>query len=191
MIKLKIKKSNFTIPSIGNKGTNKFIQFRYDDVRFRMSFDLNKITNEKLRDKQFEIYRSEFEFSNILKANLQDENIDFIFEIFQFCHARQDRLSLRKLALNYNAYHKGLRFGFTTFCFDEYGWLKNENWDRTEVIEFEVKCFHATSKIILGKGKMICGATVYITKSHLLEVPLGYLFIRNPSILMNRFMNLH
>ena len=96
---------------------------------------------------------SELEFSNILKANLQDENIDFIFEIFQFWDSRQDRLSLRKLALNYYAYHKGLRFGFTTFWFDEYGWLKNENWDRTEVIEFEVKGFHATNKIILGKGK--------------------------------------
>lgn len=96
---------------------------------------------------------SEFEFSNILKANLQDENVDFIFETFQFWDSRQDRLSLRKLPLNYNVYHKGLLFGFTTFWFDEYGWLKNENWDRTEIIEFGVKGFHATNKIILGKGK--------------------------------------
>lgn len=96
---------------------------------------------------------SEFEFSNILKANLQDENVDFIFETFQFWDSRQDRLSLRKLPLNCNVYHKGLLFGFTTFWFDEYGWLKNENWDRTEIIEFGVKGFHATNKIILGKGK--------------------------------------
>ena len=63
---------------------------------------------------------SEFEFSNILKANLQDENVDFFYKIFQFWDSRQDRLSLRKLPLNYNIYHKGLLFGFTTFWFDEY-----------------------------------------------------------------------
>ena len=96
---------------------------------------------------------SELEFSNIIKANLQDENADSFYEIFKFWDAREDRLSLRKLALNYNVYHKGLRFGFTTFWFDEYGWLKNENWDGIEVIEFGVKGFHATNKIILGKGK--------------------------------------
>ena len=96
---------------------------------------------------------SELEFLNILKANLQDENVDYFFEIFQFWDARQDRLSLRKLALNYNAYHKGLRFGFTTFSFDEYGWLKNENWDNIEVIEFETKGLNATNKITLGKGQ--------------------------------------
>ena len=96
---------------------------------------------------------SEFEFSKILEANLQDENVDFFYKIFQFWDSRQDRLSLRKLALNYNAYHKGLRFGFTTFWFDEYGWLKNENWENIEVIEFETKGFNATNKITLGKGQ--------------------------------------
>lgn len=94
---------------------------------------------------------SEFEFSKILEANLQDENVDFFYKIFQFWDSRQDRLSLRKLALNYNAYHKGLRFGFTTFWFDEYGWLKNENWENIEVIEFETKGFNATNIKQLGK----------------------------------------
>ena len=36
---------------------------------------------------------SEFEFSKILEANLQDENVDFFYKIFQFWDSRQDRLS--------------------------------------------------------------------------------------------------
>lgn len=43
MIKLKIKKSNFTTPIISKNGDYQIIQFRYDGVKFRMSFNLNKL----------------------------------------------------------------------------------------------------------------------------------------------------
>lgn len=78
MIKLKVKKSNFTTPIITNNGNYKIIQFRFNGVRFRMSFDLNKIKDIKKRDKQFEIYRDELErrLHNGWNPNENEEDVN-------------------------------------------------------------------------------------------------------------------
>ena len=79
MIKLKVKKSNFTTPIITNNGNYKIIQFRFNGVRFRMSFDLNKIKDIKKRDKQFEIYRKELE-SKLIQGWNPNENEEDVNE---------------------------------------------------------------------------------------------------------------
>ncbi|WP_158611989.1 tyrosine-type recombinase/integrase [Paenimyroides tangerinum] len=76
MIKLKIKKSNFTTPIVTKNGDYQIIQFRFDGVRFRMSFDLNKIKDKKARNRQFEIYRAEIErkLNNGWNPNVNEED---------------------------------------------------------------------------------------------------------------------
>lgn len=61
MKKLKITKCIFTTPVVKQSGSRSFIEFNYDKVRFRLTFDLNRIRNLKERAQQFEIYRSEIE----------------------------------------------------------------------------------------------------------------------------------
>ncbi|WP_177763995.1 tyrosine-type recombinase/integrase [Flavobacterium sp. I3-2] len=81
MIKLKIKKSNFTTPIVTKNGDYQIIQFRYDGVRFRMSFDLNKIKDKKLRDRQFEIYRAEIERKLLQGWNPNENEDDEVKEV--------------------------------------------------------------------------------------------------------------
>ena len=66
MKKLKITKCIFTTPVVKQSGSRSFIEFNYDKVRFRLTFDLNRIRNLKERAQQFEIYRSEIERKLIL-----------------------------------------------------------------------------------------------------------------------------
>jgi len=47
---------------------------------------------------------------------------------------------IRKQIMNIHAYRKGLRFGYTTPVFNEYGWLRsNDRWKETEQIEVRTK----------------------------------------------------
>lgn len=96
---------------------------------------------------------AERDFLKIFNEALTNENETQLKDFFRFWDDREERLSIDKLARNYVAYQRGLKFGFTNISFDSYGWLKNEDWAKIEEIEFKAKNSYLTNKITLGKGQ--------------------------------------
>lgn len=79
MRKLQITKAIFTTPLVKTRNGRSFIEFHYNKVRFRLTFDLNRIKNEKERDRQFEIYRKELE-SKLIQGWNPNENEEDVNE---------------------------------------------------------------------------------------------------------------
>lgn len=90
------------------------------------------------------------EFAPVLNLN----DLNALKPYLNCVDTSQDRFLFHQMVSNYLAYKSGIKFGFTDYTFNEYGWLKNDDWQ--DVKEFVFKGSsnsYLMNSVKVGKGR--------------------------------------